>query len=221
MSATTEIHTRVARVLVETLNADKEDVTPAATLQGDLGAESIDFLDIVFRLEQEFNIRIPSDELFPDSILQGNPAFVQDGRVTDQGLAELSATSTGDCIDQRHLLPGALVVDVAVPTDVKGSEAIRDSTLIFSGGLAKVPETMPRDSMFLGFYQGTVPCCLGETMVLALENRAECFSIGRELDLDKIQEVGALARGHGFDFSNSSPLASPPSRTSWSATASP
>jgi hypothetical protein len=42
MSATTEIHTRVARVLVETLNADKEDVTPAATLQGDLGAESID-----------------------------------------------------------------------------------------------------------------------------------------------------------------------------------
>ena len=89
MSATTEIHARVARVLVETLNADEEDVTPEATLQGDLGAESIDFLDIVFRLEREFNIRIPSDELFPDSILQGNPAFVQDGRVTDQGLAEL------------------------------------------------------------------------------------------------------------------------------------
>src|SRR5882724_6724920 len=56
--------------------------------------------------------------------------------------------------------------------------------------------------MFLGFYQGTVPCCLGETMVLALEDRAECFSIGRDLDLDKIQEVGALAQGHGFDFTH-------------------
>jgi acyl carrier protein len=89
MSATGEIETRVARVLAQTLNAEDEDVTPASTLQGDLGAESIDFLDIVFRLEREFDIRIPPDELFPDSILDGNPAYVQDGRVTDQGLAEL------------------------------------------------------------------------------------------------------------------------------------
>src|SRR5207237_9055347 len=86
MSSAVEIHERVARVLAETLSADEEDVTPEATLQGDLGADSIDFLDIVFRLEREFDVRIPPDELFPDSILQGNPAFVQDGRVTDQGL---------------------------------------------------------------------------------------------------------------------------------------
>ena len=91
-------------------------------------------------------------------------------------------------------------MDIGVPTDVQGTEAIRDDVLVISGGLAKVPPTMPRDSMFLGFYQGTVPCCLGETMVLALEGRPECFSIGRHLDLDKIQVVGALARGHGFDF---------------------
>ena len=84
-----EIYTKVSATLVEALNVDEDDIKPSSTLQGDLGAESIDFLDIVFRLEQEFNIRIPSDELFPDSILQGNPAFVQDGRVTDQGLAEL------------------------------------------------------------------------------------------------------------------------------------
>ena len=89
MSAAGEIHARVARVLAESLNADEGDVTPGATLQGDLGAESIDFLDIVFRLEREFDVRISPDELFPDSILAGNPAFVQDGRVTDQGLAEL------------------------------------------------------------------------------------------------------------------------------------
>jgi acyl carrier protein len=85
----TEIQARVARVLAEALNADEQDITPGATLQGDLGAESIDFLDLVFRLEREFGIRIPRGELFPESIFQDDPAFVQDGRVTDQGLAEL------------------------------------------------------------------------------------------------------------------------------------
>jgi hypothetical protein len=70
---------------------DEDEVTPASTLQGDLGAESIDFLDIVFRLEREFGIKIPRGELFPESIFQGDPEFVQDGRVTDRGLAELRA----------------------------------------------------------------------------------------------------------------------------------
>src|SRR5205814_6664839 len=64
-------------------------ITPAATLQGDLGAESIDFLDIVFRLEREFGIKIPRNELFPESIFQGDPEFVQNGKVTEKGLAEL------------------------------------------------------------------------------------------------------------------------------------
>jgi hypothetical protein len=58
-------------------------------LQGDLGAESIDFLDIVFRLEREFGIKIPRGELFPESVFQGDPEFVQNGRVTDKGLDEL------------------------------------------------------------------------------------------------------------------------------------
>jgi acyl carrier protein len=89
MSTSEEIYRKVARVLVDSLNVDEEDVTPEATLQGDLGAESIDFLDIVFRLEREFGIKIPRGELFPESIFQGDPDFVQDSRVTDKGMAEL------------------------------------------------------------------------------------------------------------------------------------
>src|SRR5262249_12521619 len=89
MSATGEIHAKVTQVLVEALNAEEIDIKLEATLQGDLGAESIDFLDIVFRLEREFGIQIPRDELFPESIFQGDPEFVQDGRVTEKGLAEL------------------------------------------------------------------------------------------------------------------------------------
>jgi acyl carrier protein len=86
-----EIYTKVSATLVEALNVDEDDVTPEATLQGDLGAESIDFLDIVFRLEREFGIKIPRGELFPESIFQGDPDFVQNGKVTDKGIAELRA----------------------------------------------------------------------------------------------------------------------------------
>src|SRR5881398_286105 len=86
-----EIYTKVSATLVEALNVDEEEIKPTSTLQGDLGAESIDFLDIVFRLEREFGIKIPRGELFPESIFQGDPDFVQNGRVTDKGLAELRA----------------------------------------------------------------------------------------------------------------------------------
>src|SRR5713226_2463198 len=84
-----EIYHKVSATLVEALNVDEEDIKPTATLQGDLGAESIDFLDIVFRLEREFGIRIPSGELFPESVFQGDLDFVRDGRVTERGMREL------------------------------------------------------------------------------------------------------------------------------------
>jgi acyl carrier protein len=84
-----EIYTKVSDTLVEALNVDKDEIKPTSTLQGDLGAESIDFLDIVFRLEREFGIKIPRGELFPESIFQGDPEFVANGRVTEKGLEEL------------------------------------------------------------------------------------------------------------------------------------
>src|SRR5205085_9711898 len=84
-----EVYQKVSTTLVEALNVDEDEVKPGATLQGDLGAESIDFLDIVFRLEREFGIKIPRGELFPESIFQGDPELVQDGRVTPRGMEEL------------------------------------------------------------------------------------------------------------------------------------
>jgi acyl carrier protein len=86
-----EIYSKVSATLMEALNVDEDEIQPTATLQGDLGAESIDFLDIVFRLEREFGIKIPRGELFPESIFQGDPEFVQNGKVTDKGLDELRA----------------------------------------------------------------------------------------------------------------------------------
>src|SRR3954468_16117609 len=89
MPSQEEIYSKVSATLVEALNVDEDEINPRATLQGDLGAESIDFLDIVFRLEREFGIKIPRGELFPESIFQGDPEFVQNGKVTAKGLSEL------------------------------------------------------------------------------------------------------------------------------------
>jgi len=89
MPVSEEIYGKIAKVLVDSLSVEEEDITPTARLQHDLGAESIDFLDIVFRLEREFGINIPRGELFPESIFQADPAFVQEGKVTDQGITEL------------------------------------------------------------------------------------------------------------------------------------
>jgi acyl carrier protein len=89
MPESNEVHARLAKLLVETLGVEVEEVVPKATLQGDLGAESIDFLDIVFRLEKEFGIKIPRGELFFEPVFQGKAGFVQDGHVTAEGLAAL------------------------------------------------------------------------------------------------------------------------------------
>ena len=89
-----EIYAKVQAVLMDALQVDEEEITPNATLREDLGAESIDFLDIVFRLEKAFTtdptkpFKIPRGELFPENVLT-DPQFVKDGKVTPAGLEEL------------------------------------------------------------------------------------------------------------------------------------
>ena len=84
-----EIYAKVTETLVDALGVDEDEVTPEATLVGDLGAESIDFLDIVFRLEKNFSIKIPRGELFPENLASADSGFVADGKVTPAGIDEL------------------------------------------------------------------------------------------------------------------------------------
>lgn len=86
-----EIVDQVREVLVDALGLDEDEVTEEATLMGDLGAESIDFLDIVFRLEKAFGIKVPREELFPAETLMNNPELVSNGKLTPKGLAEFKA----------------------------------------------------------------------------------------------------------------------------------
>ena len=83
-----EIYSKVQGVLVDALGVDEEQVKPNARLRQDLGAESIDFLDIVFRLERAFGIKIPRGEMIPENVMT-DPNYVQNGKVTPAGMVEL------------------------------------------------------------------------------------------------------------------------------------
>lgn len=89
----TEIENGVRDVLCDALGVDAEDVTPVSRIKADLGAESIDYLDIMFRLEKRFTtperpFKIPQGELFPENMLS-DPTLVDNGKVTDKGMAML------------------------------------------------------------------------------------------------------------------------------------
>jgi acyl carrier protein len=88
MPSREEVFEKVTDVMVDALGVDPEEVTMEAVLRKDLGAESIDFLDIVFRLEKAFGIKIPREELFPEG-LASDPKFVKDNSLTPEGLAAL------------------------------------------------------------------------------------------------------------------------------------
>ena len=84
-----DIFMKVRDTLVDALGVDDDEVTLEARLEADLGAESIDFLDIVFRLEKNFSIKIPRGELFPEDLASADAGLVKDGLVTAEGLATL------------------------------------------------------------------------------------------------------------------------------------
>jgi len=90
MMSRDEILSKIKTVLADSLAVDEDEVRPESTLTGDLGAESIDFLDIGFRLDKAFGIKIQQGELFPENAAQ-DPTLVKDGKVTPEGLARLKA----------------------------------------------------------------------------------------------------------------------------------
>ena len=116
-----QITDRVEDALVQALGASRSELTPETSLAADLEAESIDFLDIVFRLEKEFGIEVARGELFPQELLR-DPAMVANGTLTDAGVdalrqrfafTDLSALQPGAAVDDlmNDLLTVGLIVD--------------------------------------------------------------------------------------------------------------
>ena len=118
MPSSEEVFEKVRETLIDALGLDDDEATPEATLIGDLGAESIDFLDIVFRLEKEFDIKIPRGELFPENLAAADSGFLEDDRVTEQGLVQLREKMPHADIDrfardpQVSAIPNLFTVDM-------------------------------------------------------------------------------------------------------------
>jgi fatty aldehyde-generating acyl-ACP reductase len=108
------------------------------------------------------------------------------------------SSSTDSLIEPEDLKPGAIVCDVARPRDVSLKVAQkRDDVLIIEGGVVEVPGDVNFNFDF-GFPPQTAYACMAETMILALEKRYENYSLGREIDIAKVDEISALATKHGF-----------------------
>lgn len=94
MTDKNEILKQVKTIIAQALRVEEAKVVSQASLIRDLGAESIDFLDIVFRLEKTFKIKIPKGELFPEKLLT-DARFVKAGQVTPEGIQELKVRMPG------------------------------------------------------------------------------------------------------------------------------
>lgn len=111
----------------------------------------------------------------------------------------ITVTSAVDTvIEPEDLKPGSIVCDVARPRDVSRRVATeRPDVLVIEGGVVAVPGEVDFNFDF-GFPPKTAYACMAETMILALERRYESFTLGRDLSTEKVEEIAALAKKHGF-----------------------
>jgi predicted amino acid dehydrogenase len=118
--------------------------------------------------------------------------------------AQLILTVTSalhDVIRPEHLQPGSVVCDVARPRDVSAMvAAARDDILVIDGGMVDVPGPVNFHFNF-GFPPGKAYACMAETIALALEGRFEDYTLGKHLTRDRVEEIGAIAKSHGFRLS--------------------
>ncbi|MFD2169071.1 shikimate dehydrogenase [Tumebacillus lipolyticus] len=120
-------------------------------------------------------------------------------READIILAVSSAAE--ELIHPEDLKPGAVICDVARPRDVSRRVAtLRDDVLVIEGGLVEVPSGWDGKPFSFGLPHGIVYACMAETMLLALERRFECFTLGRSIGVEQVREIDALARKHGFQL---------------------
>ena len=101
----------------------------------------------------------------------------------------------------QHLRPGAIVCDVARPRDVSTRVAKeRPDVLVIEGGVISVPGDVKFNFNF-GFPPKTAYACMSETIMLALENRPESYTLGKDVSVEQVEEMAALAVKHGFKLS--------------------
>jgi len=111
----------------------------------------------------------------------------------------IAVTSAVDSlIEPEDLKIGAIVCDVARPRNVsRRVTEMRDDVLVIEGGVVEIPGDVNFGLNF-GFPPKTAYACMAETMILALEQRYENFSLGRDLTVKQVETIEQLAKKHGF-----------------------
>jgi len=121
--------------------------------------------------------------------------------IRDADIVLTVTSATAPFVEPEHLKPGAVVCDVARPRNVSHRVAAqRDDVLVIEGGVVQVPGH-PDFGFDFGFPPGQAYACMAETMLLAMEGRYECYSIGREISVERVEEIARLAAKHGFRLS--------------------
>jgi acetylornithine/succinyldiaminopimelate/putrescine aminotransferase/predicted amino acid dehydrogenase len=135
-------------------------------------------------------------------VLGNNTADVRLSTAIEEAYAScrffVAATSTGSVIDSEALRPGSIVIDVALPRDVRVGVTRSDVLIIDGGYVSALPSMHIRSALPALAPSSQINGCIGETIVLALEQRGECFSIGVDLYPEKVMEIGAAAERHGL-----------------------
>ncbi len=110
-------------------------------------------------------------------------------------------SSIHDVIHPEHLQPGSVICDVARPRDVSAMvAAVRDDILVIDGGMVDVPGPVNFNFNF-GFPEGKAYACMAETIALALEGRFEDYTVGKDITLERVKDIAAIAERHGFRMS--------------------
>lgn len=132
------------------------------------------------------------------------PRAVGSTDVSDICSADLVVTVTSSdaaLIEPQHLKVGAVICDVARPRDVSIRVAKeRPDVLVIEGGVVSVPGDVEFEFDF-GFPPKTAYACMSETMMLALEERAENFTLGKDVTVEQVNETLEMAKRLGFVLS--------------------
>lgn len=120
--------------------------------------------------------------------------------VSHADMVLLCTSSPEILLDVRHLKPGTVVCDISQPHNIsKESAALRNDVLVIDGGVIRPPGDV-QFNFYFGLPPDSAYACMAETMILTLEERFECYSIGGNVDAKKVLEIGAWGHRHGFEL---------------------
>ena len=109
MPERTEIEAAIEASIRKALNRDLGEITPETSMLSDLGVDSLDLVEIVYGVEEAFDVEIAAEELFPQRLLR-DPAYVQEGKISAEGVAKLNEQFSWTRLPE--IAPGTDVTDI-------------------------------------------------------------------------------------------------------------